>query len=223
MFERFTERARRVLTFAQEEARLLNHSFIGTEHILLGLIRESDGMGAEALRTLGVSFEVVRAKVVEMVGTSGSAPSGSPPFTPRAKKVLELSLREALQLNHSYIGTEHILLGLVREGDGVAARVLVDVGVGLPRVRQAVDDLMKDGSRTQSASPMEGRQDAMGPAAPRTDPSCPRCGAMVSAAARFRTLSVSSDDEDLDPMPLAVVYCVGCGTTLQMFRVDGPA
>ena len=105
MFERFTDRARRVLTFAQDEARQLNHSFIGTEHILLGLIREGDGVGAKALQSLGISMQAVRDKVVETIGTAGTVPAGSPPFTPRAKKVLELSLREALQLNHSYIGT----------------------------------------------------------------------------------------------------------------------
>ncbi len=110
---------------AQEEARLLNHSFIGTEHILLGLIHEGEGVAAKALESLGVSLEAVREKVEETIGLAGTAPTGSPPFTPRAKKVLELSLREALQLGHSYIGTEHMLLGLVREGEGVAAQVLV--------------------------------------------------------------------------------------------------
>ena len=121
-----------MLTYAQDEARQLNHSFIGTEHILLGLIREGDGVGAQALRSLGISFQAVRDKVAETIGTAGTVPAGSPPFTPRAKKVLELALREALQLNHSYIGTEHILLGLVREGEGVAATVLVSLGADLP-------------------------------------------------------------------------------------------
>ena len=115
---------------AQEEARLLNHSFIGTEHILLGLIHEGEGVAAKALESLGISLEAVREKVEETIGMAGTAPSGSPPFTPRAKKVLELSLREALQLGHSYIGTEHMLLGLVREGEGVAATVLVSLGRG---------------------------------------------------------------------------------------------
>ena len=138
VFERFTDRARRVLVLAQEEARLLNHSFIGTEHILLGLIGEGDGLAAQALSTLGITPEAVRRKVEETIGMAGTAPSGSPPFTPRAKKVLELSLREALQLGHSYIGTEHILLGLVREGEGVAATVLVGLGADLGRVRHEV-------------------------------------------------------------------------------------
>jgi len=138
VFERFTDRARRVLVLAQEEARLLNHSFIGTEHILLGLIHEGEGIAARSLDSLGVTLEAVREKVEEAIGPSGTPAPGSPPFTPRAKRVLELSLREALQLGHSYIGTEHMLLGLVREGEGVAAQVLQSLGVELPRVRQQV-------------------------------------------------------------------------------------
>ncbi|MGI8685244.1 MAG: ATP-dependent Clp protease ATP-binding subunit, partial [Acidimicrobiales bacterium] len=142
MFERFTDRARRVLVLAQEEARLLNHNFIGTEHILLGLIHEGEGVAAKALESLGISLEAVREKVEETIGPAGSSTTGSPPFTPRAKKVLELSLREALQLGHNYIGTEHMLLGLVREGEGVAAQVLVSLGADLSRVRQQVITLL---------------------------------------------------------------------------------
>src|SRR5207249_10277811 len=142
MFERFTDRARRVLVLAQEEARLLNHNFIGTEHILLGLIHEGEGVAAKALESLGISLEAVREKVEETIGPAGSSTTGSPPFTPRAKKVLELSLREALQLGHNYIGTEHMLLGLVSEGEGVAATVLVHLGADLSRVRQQVIQLL---------------------------------------------------------------------------------
>jgi ATP-dependent Clp protease ATP-binding subunit ClpC len=142
MFERFTDRARRVLVLAQEEARLLNHNFIGTEHILLGLIHEGEGVAAKALESLGISLEAVREKVEETIGPAGSSTTGSPPFTPRAKKVLELSLREALQLGHNYIGTEHMLLGLVREGEGVAVQVLVSLGADLSRVRQQVIQLL---------------------------------------------------------------------------------
>ena len=138
MFERFTDRARRVVVLAQEEARLLNHNYIGTEHILLGLIHEGEGVAAKALESLGISLEAVRAQVEEIIGQGQSAPTGHIPFTPRAKKVLELSLREALQLGHNYIGTEHILLGLIREGEGVAAQVLVKLGADLSRVRQQV-------------------------------------------------------------------------------------
>ena len=157
MFERFTDRARRVLVLAQEEARLLNHSFIGTEHILLGLIHEGEGLAAKALESLGISLEAVREKVEETIGPAGSAPTGSPPFTPRAKKVLELSLREALQLGHNYIGTEHMLLGLVREGEGVAAQVLISLGADLSRVRQQVIQLLsgyqgREGSTTPAGS-----------------------------------------------------------------------
>src|ERR1700690_3409907 len=155
LFERFTDRARRVLVLAQEEARLLNHSFIGTEHILLGLIHEGEGVAAKALESLGISLEAVREKVEETIGLAGTAPTGSPPFTPRAKKVLELSLREALQLGHSYIGTEHMLLGLVREGDGVAAQVLVSLGADLGRVRQQVIQMMSgyQGKEAVGATP----------------------------------------------------------------------
>src|SRR5690625_444785 len=142
MFERFTDRARRVVVLAQEEARLLNHNYIGTEHILLGLIHEGDGVAAKALESLGISLDAVREQVQEIIGTGQQAPSGHIPFTPRAKKVLEFSLREALQLGHNYIGTEHILLGLIREGEGVAAQVLVKLGADLNSVRQHVIQLL---------------------------------------------------------------------------------
>jgi hypothetical protein len=142
MFERFTDRARRVVVLAQEEARMLNHNYIGTEHILLGLIREREGVGARALESLGISLDAVRLQVEGLIGRGQEAPSGHIPFTPRAKKVLELSLREAVQLGHNYIGTEHILLGLIREGDGVAAQVLVRLGAALDRVRQQVIHLL---------------------------------------------------------------------------------
>jgi len=142
VFERFTDRARRVVVLAQEEARLLNHNYIGTEHILLGLIHEGEGVAARALEGLGISLESVRSQVVEIIGQGSQAPTGHIPFTPRAKKVLELSLREALQLGHNYIGTEHILLGLIREGEGVAAQVLQKLGAELHKVRQTVIQLL---------------------------------------------------------------------------------
>src|SRR5256714_9231735 len=151
VFERFTDRARRVVVLAQEEARLLNHNYIGTEHILLGLIHEGEGVAAKALESLGISLEAVRAQVEEIIGHGGQAPSGHIPFTPRAKKVLELSLREALQLGHNYIGTEHILLGLIREGEGVAAQVLVKLGADLSRVRQQVIQLLSGYAGTKEA------------------------------------------------------------------------
>ena len=142
MFERFTDRARRVVVLAQEEARMLNHNYIGTEHILLGLIHEGEGVAAKALESLGISLDAVRQQVEEIIGQGQQAPSGHIPFTPRAKKVLELTSREARQLGHHYIGTEHILLGLIREGEGVAAQVLVKLGADLNRVRQQVIQLL---------------------------------------------------------------------------------
>jgi ATP-dependent Clp protease ATP-binding subunit ClpC len=158
MFERFTDRARRVVVLAQEEARMLNHNYIGTEHILLGLIHEGEGVAAKALESLGISLEGVRQQVEEIIGQGQQAPSGHIPFTPRAKKVLELSLREALQLGHNYIGTEHILLGLIREGEGVAAQVLVKLGADLNRVRQQVIQLLSgyQGKETAAATSGEG-------------------------------------------------------------------
>jgi ATP-dependent Clp protease ATP-binding subunit ClpC len=152
MFERFTDRARRVVVLAQEEARMLSHNYIGTEHILLGLIHEGEGVAAKALESLGISLEAVRAQVEEIIGQGQQAPSGHIPFTPRAKKVLELSLREALQLGHNYIGTEHILLGLIREGEGVAAQVLVKLGADLNRVRQQVIQLLSGYQGKESAT-----------------------------------------------------------------------
>ena len=142
MFEKFTDKARRVVVLAQEEAKMLNHNYIGTEHLLLGLIHEGEGVAAKSLEALGISLDAVREQVQEIIGTGQTAPSGHIPFTPRAKKVLELSLREALQLGHSYIGTEHLLLGLIREGEGVAAQVLTKLGADTNRVRQQVIQLL---------------------------------------------------------------------------------
>src|SRR5215204_3461378 len=166
MFERFTDRARRVVVLAQEEAKMLNHNYIGTEHILLGLIHEGEGVAAKALESLGISLDAVREQVQEIIGQGQQAPTGHIPFTPRAKKVLELSLREALQLGHNYIGTEHILLGLIREGEGVAAQVLVKLGADLSRVRQQVIQLISGyqggkegstgGSSVSQGGPAEG-------------------------------------------------------------------
>ncbi|NBU30580.1 MAG: ATP-dependent Clp protease ATP-binding subunit [Actinobacteria bacterium] len=157
MFERFTDRARRVVVLAQEEARMLNHNYIGTEHILLGLIHEGEGVAAKALEALNISLDAVREQVQETIGQGQQAPSGHIPFTPRAKKVLELSLREALGLGHNYIGTEHILLGLIREGEGVAAQVLVKLGADLNRVRQQVIQLLSGfQSKEPSSGPAEG-------------------------------------------------------------------
>ena len=174
MFERFTDRARRVVVLAQEEARMLNHNYIGTEHILLGLIHEGEGVAAKALESLGISLEGVRQQVEEIIGQGQQAPSGHIPFTPRAKKVLELSLREALQLGHNYIGTEHILLGLIREGEGVAAQVLVKLGADLNRVRQQVIQLL---------SGYQGKEPAAAGASRRARPRRRRASCSTSSAA----------------------------------------
>jgi ATP-dependent Clp protease ATP-binding subunit ClpC len=181
MFERFTDRARRVVVLAQEEARMLNHNYIGTEHILLGLIHEGEGVAAKALESLGISLEGVRQQVEEIIGQGQQAPSGHIPFTPRAKKVLELSLREALQLGHNYIGTEHILLGLIREGEGVAAQVLVKLGADLNRVRQQVIQLL---SGYQGKEPAAAGTGTTGEAAPSTSLVLDQFGRNLTQAAR---------------------------------------
>ena len=154
MFERFTERARQVVVLAQEEARTLKHNYIGTEHILLGLLREEEGLAARVLESLDITVERVRAQVVRIVGSGEEITSGQIPFTPRAKKVLELALREALSLGHNYIGTEHILLGLVREGEGIAAGALESLGVSLEKVRSQVMSLTL-AEATRRAGPAE--------------------------------------------------------------------
>jgi Clp amino terminal domain, pathogenicity island component len=222
VFERFTDRARSVLVLAQEEARLLNHSFIGTEHILLGLIHQGDGVAGQALESLGITLEAVRNRVEETIGMAGTIPGGSPPFTPRAKKVLELSLREALQLGHSYIGTEHILLGLVREGEGVAATVLVGLGADLGRVRQTVIGLMPGHEEdnvedAESTGSMSSEYSSSSP-----QPRCPQCRIALADGARFRTIEVPSDsgDSDSEAISIDVVYCTHCGMTLHMLRSD---
>jgi ATP-dependent Clp protease ATP-binding subunit ClpA len=152
MFERFTDRARQTVVLAQEEARDLAHDFIGTEHLLLGLLREGEGVAAVALRLLGIDLAGMRAAVEELIGRGTEPPVGNIPFTPRSKKVLELSLREALALGHNYIGTEHILLGIVREGEGVGAQVLVQQGAMLPLVRATVlEQVRRAGAARQSA------------------------------------------------------------------------
>ncbi len=201
MFERFTDRARRVVVLAQEEARLLNHNYIGTEHILLGLIHEGEGVAAKALESLGISLEAVRSQVEEIIGQGGSSPSGHIPFTPRAKKVLELSLREALQLGHNYIGTEHILLGLIREGEGVAAQVLVKLGADLSRVRQQVIQLLSgySGPGGGTGSTSSGGGDKAGATAGGTGGTDNASGSLVLD--QFgRNLTQVARDKGLDPV-----------------------
>jgi ATP-dependent Clp protease ATP-binding subunit ClpC len=195
LFERFTDRARRVVVLAQEEARLLNHNYIGTEHILLGLIHEGEGVAARALESLDINLESVRSEVVEIIGQGSQSPSGHIPFTPRAKKVLELSLREALQLGHNYIGTEHILLGLIREGEGVAAQVLVKLGADLTKVRQTVIQLL---------SGVEGGEGTGSSTHPGGSSSSSRSEGGSSGSTVLdqfgRNLTQLARDQDLDPV-----------------------
>ncbi len=211
MFERFTDRARRVLVLAQEEARLLGHNYIGTEHILLGLIHEGDGVAAKALESLEIHLEAVRREVEKAVGPSGQASHGSPPFTPRAKKVLELSLREALQLGHNYIGTEHMLLGVIREGEGVAAQVLKALGADLPRVRQQVIALL-------AGQPSPEAVEALGVSfeTGRDGPRCPTCRSLLDGQVGYRVLGVGpvEQPETSEAIDVMFVYCLRCGVLL---------
>lgn len=206
MFERFTDRARRVVVLAQDEARRLNQNYIGTEHLLLGLIHEGDGIAARALETMGISLEAVRAQVIEIIGEGEQPTTGHIPFTPRARKVLEFSMREALQLGHNYIGTEHILLGLLREGDGVAAQVLIKLGADLNNVRQTVIELLSgyQGGQTQQSG-----RDTVGVGGGRADN--PNAGGNSAILDQFgRNLTQAARESKLDPV---------IGRTKEMERV----
>ncbi len=191
LFERFTDRARRVVVLAQEEARYLNHNYIGTEHILLGLLNEGEGIAARALESLGINLNGVREQVVEIIGQGQQAPTGHIPFTPRAKKVLELSLREALQLGHNYIGTEHILLGLIREGEGVAAQVLQKMGAELQKVRQTVIQLL-------SGSQGESEQASSGPSSSSRESSSAQGSTILDQFGR--NMTQAAKERKLDPV-----------------------
>ncbi|SCQ66855.1 Negative regulator of genetic competence ClpC/MecB [Propionibacterium freudenreichii] len=191
MFERFTDRARRVIVLAQDEAKMLNHNYIGTEHILLGLIHEGEGVAAKALEQMGISLEAVREQVIEIIGQGSTPPTGHIPFTPRAKKVLEYSLREALQMNHSYIGTEHILLGLIREGEGVAAQVLIKLGADLNRVRTTVLQLLSGYQEEGGGQPATAGAPEMGPGTSTNNGALDQFGRNLTQAAR---------DNKLDPV-----------------------
>jgi ATP-dependent Clp protease ATP-binding subunit ClpC len=217
VFERFTDRARRVVVLAQEEARLLNHNYIGTEHELLGLIHEEEGVAGRALEALGISLEAARQQVEGIIGVGQAAPTGHIPFTPRAKKVLELALRESRQLGHNYIGTEHILLGLIREGEGVGAQVLQNLGADLRSVRQAVFQLLTGTPATAigGALPELGQ---MSQEATSSGPRCPSCGLMLEGALRYRRVIAAPADEADDQMPIRMLFCGRCGAILRSFR-----
>ena len=214
MFERFTERARQVVVLAQDEARALKHNYIGTEHILLGLLREEEGLAARVLESLDITVEEVRAQVARIVGQGDEVTTGQIPFTPRAKKVLELALREALSLGHNYIGTEHILLGLVREGEGVAARVLVDLGADLFRVRLQVMGLIS-GRPTVTPPTRPGPPVDTGRLFPPSGspPDCPYCRASLAASAGTRLMDLVDEASGVSHA-FVVVYCSSCGASL---------
>jgi ATP-dependent Clp protease ATP-binding subunit ClpC len=220
VFERFTDRARRVVVLAQEEARMLEHNYIGTEHLLLGLVHEGEGVAALALGALDISLERIRSDVQAIVGRGQTTTASHThiPFTPRAKKVLELSLREALQLGHNYIGTEHILLGLVREGEGVAAQVLERLGADLERVRQTVIELMPGSSESAGRPPRRRRgrrifeeEPSASPVSSEDFPTCPSCSAPLAQTMTVKILELSIDEQAAQ---VKVAYCSRCGTAL---------
>jgi ATP-dependent Clp protease ATP-binding subunit ClpC len=217
VFERFTDRARRAVVLAQEEARMLNHNYIGTEHLLLGLLRERDGVAGKALASLDITIEAVRRQVEEIVGQGRAAPTGHIPFTPRSKKVLELSLREALQLGHNYIGTEHILLGVIREGEGVAAQVLVKLGANLNHVRETVIQLLAGYTiEAEAAGGEEVGAYVEVTAAPIEEisddaPTCPNCFGALDETLAVKVLETTAAGE---PISVKIAYCRRCGVAL---------
>jgi ATP-dependent Clp protease ATP-binding subunit ClpA len=227
MFERFTDRARRVVVLAQEEARDLNHNYIGTEHLLLGISREGEGVGAQALASLGVSLVAVREHIVAIIGLGGKQPSGHVPFTPRAKKILELALVEALELRHDYIGTEHLLLGIVREGDGVAAQVLQAQGLTLPVVRETVVRILagytSEAVEAAGFRPTAGRvghppggpsrqEEWRGQSDPQ-EPRCPNCWVSLQEALSYRTVMATEQGGE-QAHEVDLLFCNMCGRTI---------
>jgi ATP-dependent Clp protease ATP-binding subunit ClpA len=206
MFERFTERARQVVVLAQDEARTLKHNYIGTEHILLGLLREEEGLAARVLDSLDITVEEVRAQVARIVGQGDEVTTGQIPFTPRAKKVLELALREALSLGHNYIGTEHILLGLVRENEGVAARILLDFDADAEKIRNEVIRMLS-GQRVRTVHEM-----------PLPQPSthkprvvivcCPSCGSSI-----VETMGTEEPPDSFRAEGVGLLECPNCSTS----------
>jgi ATP-dependent Clp protease ATP-binding subunit ClpA len=204
-----------VIVLAQEEARMLNHNYIGTEHILLALIHEREGVAARALEALGISLDAARQQVREIIGQGQAASTGHIPFTPRAKKVLELSLREALQLGHNYIGTEHILLGLIREGEGVAAQVLQTLHANLNRVRQTVIQLLS-GYTAREGEQLTGTREMPSEAwRPPSGPNCPSCSLPLEGALAYRNVVAVPADEEGDPISVLVLYCASCGAIVR--------
>lgn len=215
MFERFTDRARYAVVIAQEEARRLNHNYIGTEHLLLGLVRTEQGLAARALTAMAVSLDDVRSGVEQIIGRGQDPVAAHIPFTPRAKNVLELSLREAVRLRHNYIGTEHILLGLIREGEGVAAQVLRSRGLDLVAVTTKVHELMQ-GLAT-------GTEGGGGPRIGRVEdflaPTCSKCHGAIEETGAYRELEIPEDGGD-GHVKVRFVFCGACGHTIMSSIVD---
>lgn len=220
MFERFTDPARQVIVLAQEEARGLNHDHIGTEHLLLATLRAADTAAARALNSLGVSLEAARRQVEIVVGRGTGPSEAHIPFTAQGKKALELALREALQLRHSHIGPEHILLGIIQEGEGAAAQVLEDLGVQLGDAREQLMELLRnsaDDPNREDISVSVGMEvsETMGAGALSGDePRCPRCNAEAADNARLRTVGARHDSTDEAAEPVTLVWCGVCGAVL---------
>ena len=215
MFERFTDEARRVLVLAQEESRALAHDFIGTEHLLLGILRHGKGPAPQALATMGVTLEAARAQIAQTVGPRGTTAAGSVPFTPRAKKTLELALREALQLGHNHIRTEHLLLGLIDEGEGVGTRTLVALEVDPSRLREEVTSRLARPTGMSGRVWRAGRRVRAQPSG--TPPLCPNCRAPLDETARYRVLDVSAmepEEPGTAPISVTIAYCHRCGVAL---------
>jgi ATP-dependent Clp protease ATP-binding subunit ClpC len=225
MFERFTDSARHVVVLAQEHARLLGHNYVGTEHLLLGLTHDDEGAGGKVLRSFGLSQQEVRAEVELRIGQGADVPAGEFPLTPRAKKVLELALREALSLGHNYIGTEHLLLALIREGEGVAAHVLLARTPGLDAVRSAViDHLSEGGGDRQSEAEMSTHEDvrlSMSSSAraaarsirPADMPVCPSCSESLKGMLGYRILEAAGDEQG-EARSVLFLYCKACGLAI---------
>ena len=218
MFERFTEGARRTVVLAQEEARDLLHNYIGTEHILLGLLRKEDGLAAKALQAAGVSLEEVRRRVEEIIGRGEGHSSGHIPFTPRAKRTLELALREALQMSHQSVATDHILLGILREGEGVAAQVLSAMGVTRHSMRVEVLRIRSEGGTEEAEDEAEvplraSRAEGFTRYQAEPHPTCPKCEAGVDGAAVSRAIDVPAEEQG-ETRRAVFVYCRQCGATL---------
>jgi ATP-dependent Clp protease ATP-binding subunit ClpA len=236
VFERFTDRARQVVVLAQEQARIRGDSFIGTEHLLLGLIEDGECVACRVLTSLEVDLAELRGYIETRVGTGDAPTSGNAPFTPAAKKVLELSLREAISLGHNYIGTEHILLGLIRQGDGLAAQALKELGARQDAVRQRVAELVSGIELTPSRIPSEEAETRprrgilrsafrvehqRTPSAagretpdPQTWPLCPRCRSSLAETARYRVLDVSPHEEGDEARAVPFAFCSKCGVWL---------